>query len=313
MRVQGLLGVLVLLALILLPSFLPIYFVLLFTEILIMGLFALSFNLLFGYTGLLSFGHAAFFGLGGYAAAFLIRDWGASMALAMLAGVIVAGAAAVLIGYLSVRLDEIYFAMLTLGFGMMFFTLVHQWREVTGGSDGITGFGSPTLKLFGLTLSLGHPVHYYYFALAVVAGSSYLLWRITRSPFGLLLLSLRENPERAAFLGVDVRRYRWFAFVIAGIFAGLAGSLFSPFDRMASPTMLHWTKSAEPVLMSILGGANLFLGPMVGAAIFFFLEHIITKFTTSWMIFLGAILVLLVIFFPEGILGTVVRRGHGKG
>lgn len=291
------------------PLVLPTYFVLLLTEILITGFFAMAFNLLFGFTGLLSFGQAAFFGVGGYMAAFLIRDLGAGMPLALLGGLVIAGVAAAGVGYLSVKLDEIYFAMLTLGFGMMFYTLAHQWREVTGGSDGITGFGIP--HLFGL--GLGHPVHYYYFVLGVVAIGTWVLWRIVRSPFGLLLLSMRENPERAAFVGVDVRRYRWFAFVISGALCGVAGALFAAFGRIASPVMLHWTKSAEPVLMSILGGANVFLGPMVGAAIFFLLEHIITKFTTTWMIFLGAILVVFVIFFPEGVLGTLLGRWRRWG
>lgn len=226
------------------------------------------------------------------------------MPLAVVGGLLVAAVTAVGVGYLSVKLDEIYFAMLTLGFGMMFYTLVHQWREVTGGSDGITGFGIPHI----LGLSLGHPISYYYFVVSVVALSTYVLWRITRSPFGLLLVSMRENPERAAFIGVNVKRYRWTAFIISGGFCGIAGALFAAFDRIASPVMLHWTKSAEPVLMSILGGANVFLGPMVGAALFFLLEHIITKFTTTWMIFLGVILVIFVISFPEGVLGTISGR-----
>ncbi len=132
--------------------------------------------------------------------------------------------------------------------------------------------------------------------------------RIVRSSFGLILMSIRENKERAAFTGINIRAYRLASFVISGFFAGVAGGLFAVFDRMASPSMLHWTASAEPVLMTVLGGAHVFFGPVIGAILFFFIEHVITKFTDIWMIFLGAILIPLVIFFPDGVLGTLMTR-----
>ncbi len=297
----------IILILLLLPLFLSTYPIILLTEILIMGLLATSFNLLFGYTGLLSFGHAAFFGIGGYAAAFIATNLVSSLSVAMGIGILFSALAAMIIGFFCVRRDEIYFAILTLGFGMMLYTLVHQWRSITGGSDGITGFGIPDISFPGINISLGSPTNYYYFTLIIVVISTYLLWRLTVSPFGLILKAIRENHTRLQFSGLNVRLYRLIAFTLAGTFAGLAGVLFIFFDRMASPSMLHWTMSAQPVLMSILGGSQVFLGPFLGAFIFFLLEHIITKFTDSWMIFLGAILIPLVIFFPNGILGTITR------
>jgi len=296
-----------------------VFAVLLLTEILIFALFALSFNLLFGYTGLLSFGHAAFFGLGGYAAALAIQHLGLSILPVLAVGVIVATVGAVVIGFFCVRLDEIYFAMLTLGFGMMVFTLAHQWRSVTGGSDGITGFGLPKLNLLFSSFSLFSPVSFYYFTVVIFLVSALFLWLVVRSPFGLVLTSMRENVQRVSFVGIDTTLYRWMAFVVAGLFAGLAGALFACYDRMASPTMVHWTMSAKPVLMTILGGSRLFLGPVAGAVIFFLLEHFITQYTQSWIIFLGAILIPIVLFFPRGVWGTLVYwagrtvRGEGSG
>ncbi len=309
-------GIVVIGFLLLFPLFGGIFPILLLTEIFIFSLFSLSFNLLFGYTGLLSFGHAAFFGLGGYTMALLIQDLHLSMLPSMALAVLAAGLGAAIIGFFCVRRDEIYFAMLTLGFGMMVFTLVHQWRSLTGGSDGITGFQVPPLNLGVTRISLFSPQAYYYFTLAICLISTLLLWRVTRSPFGLLLRSMRENAERVAFTGINTKLHRWIAFTIAGGFAGVAGALFVIYDRMASPTMVHWTMSAKPVLMTILGGSRVFLGPALGALIFFLLEHFITQYTQSWMIFLGAILVPIVLFFPKGVLGTLtdlVRKGNSHG
>ena len=292
------------------PHFAGAFPVLLLTEILIFSLFALSFNLLFGYTGLLSFGHAAFFGLGGYAMALLAQHYQLSIIPSLLISMVVAGLGAAIIGFFCIRRDEIYFAMLTLGFGMMVFTLVHQWRSLTGGSDGITGFEVPLLDLVVKKFSLFSPWAFYYFALVVCLLLTLFLWRITHSPFGLILRSMRENAERVSFIGIDIKLYRWIAFTLAGLVAGVAGGLFAMYDRMASPTMVHWTMSAKPVLMTILGGPRVFLGPALGALIFYLLEHFITQYTQSWMIFLGAILVPIVIFFPQGVLGTLISWGR---
>lgn len=300
-------------ALILCPFLLPAYWTLVLTEILIMSLFALSFNLLFGAAGLLSFGQGGFFGVGAFAAALYLQNGGGSVWLGLLLGTAAAALAALAVGYLCVRRDEIFFAMLTLGFGMMLFTIAHNWREVTGGSDGLPLFALPALRLPGVQIGLYSPVSLYLFTLAVCLLGTLLLWQVARSPFGLILTAVRENKERFAFVGGRVKWVRLLAFVIAGALAGLAGTLFCLFNSMATPDYLHWTFSAKPVLMTILGGSGVFLGPAVGAAVFFILEQLITQYTESWMIVLGAILIAVVLFFPKGITGTVMDRYHRQG
>ena len=289
------------------PFVVSMYWVIILTEILTMSLFAMSFNLLFGYTGLLSFGQAGFFGAGGYFAVLTLLHGPESLWAALAAAMLGSALLALVIGWFCVRLDEIYFAILTLGFGMMLFTVAHNWRSVTGGSDGLGGFTIPELNVFGAQVTLFNPKNFYFLVLFVVVLGVLLLMRVVRSPFGLLLKATRENSNRVAFVGANVRSVRLFAFVIAGGLAGIGGALFALFNRIASPEMLHWAFSGKAVLMTILGGSGVFLGPAVGAAIFFVLEHIITAFTTNWMIFLGAILVVLVLLFPKGVLGSALN------
>jgi branched-chain amino acid transport system permease protein len=280
------------------------------TEMLVLGLFALSFNLLFGYTGLLSFGHAAYFAVGGYVTALLlVRGW--PLVAAVVVAVVAATIAAAALGWLSVRRDEIYFSMLTLAWGMMVFTAAFQWRDVTGGSDGITNL--PIGRVAGIDLADFRI--FYLVTLAIVSLSAYLLWRITRSPFGAILVATRENAERVAFTGIDVRHHQIAAFVIAGFFAGIAGALFTVFARIAAPSMAHWTRSAEPVLMTILGGSGTFLGPLVGAAVFIYLRDLVTAQTEFWNLVLGLILVPIVLLFRGGIVGFLldVRRDFAGG
>lgn len=293
------------------PWLAPYFAIFLMTEILILGLFAASFNLLFGYTGLLSFGHAAYFGTGAYVAALLLRDMAPPFLAVLAAAAVGAAVVALVIGWFSVRLTEVYFAMLTLAFGMMVYALVHQWRGLTGGSDGVAGFPL-TAPLPGVAVNIADPVNYYYLTLILVAVSAYVLHRITVSPFGLILRSLRENSERASFAGVPVRRYRLAAFVVSGLFSGLAGALFAPFNRIAVPEMAHWTQSAEPVLMTILGGSQYFFGPFLGAGVFLLLRQWITSYTQEWMFFLGVILAFLVVFLPRGLLGLFDRWLGGR-
>lgn len=299
------------------PAVFPVYWTMVLTEIFIMALFAMSFNLLFGYTGLLSFGQGGFFGLGAYGAALVLVNGPTSLILAFLAGTGAAAVAALVIGFLSVRRDEIFFAILTLGFGMMLYTLAHNWRAVTGGSDGMAVFNIPPLSLGSWETSLFRPATMYRFTLLIVALGIAFLHRVVRSPFGLMLVAARENRDRLAFAGGNVRLFRLAAFVIAGTFAGLSGVLFCLFNQMATPDIMHWSFSAHPVLMTVLGGARVFWGPAFGAAVFFLLEQLITHFTTNWMIFLGAVLIPVVLFFPRGLLGTLLawffRRRIGTG
>lgn len=281
------------------------FYIFIFTEILILALFAASFNLIFGYTGMLSFGHAAFFGIGAYAMALVLIHLEWPFVVSLLVSMGVSAMLALVIGFFCVRLNEVYFAMLTLAFGMMVFAIAYQWRSLTNGSDGLAGFSLGSFGL-GLDLTLGNPSVYYHVVLAIVAIASAVLYLICRSSFGMILKAIRQNPERVAFAGLNVRAYRLVAFVIAGSFAGLAGGLIAPFLRVASPELLHWSMSAEPILMAILGGTGYFLGPFVGAAVFVLLETWITSFTESWMLVLGIILALMVIFFRKGLLGTAL-------
>ncbi len=297
------------------PFFLSTYWILILTEILTMSLFAMSFNLLFGYTGLLSFGQAGIFGAGGYLAVLSLLHGPSSLWGAFAAALAGSALISLVIGWFCVRRDEIYFAILTLGFGMMLFTVAHNWRSLTGGSDGLGGFTLPPLDLFVWRGSLADPRHFYFLVLAVALIGAILLYRMVNSPFGLMLRSIRENTQRLSFVGADVRAVRLCAFVVAGTLAGIAGVLFAFFNRIASPEMLHWAFSGKAVLMTILGGSGVLLGPAVGAAIFFVLEHVITAYTTNWMVFLGAILIVLVLAFPRGVLGSLldlVQRYRGR-
>ncbi len=290
------------------PLVMPVYWVMVLSEILIMGLMAMSFNLLFGFTGLLSFGQGAFFGLGAYTAALMLQNGLGNLFLILLAGMLVACMAALVVGFFSVRLDEIFFAMITLGFGMMFFSIAHNWIAVTGGSDGLPVFALPSLVLFGAELTFYTPTSMYYLVLVAVVLGSALLWLIVHSPFGLILKSLRENKQRVAFVGGNVSRLRIAAFAISGTFTGLAGVLFCLFNNMASPEFMHWSFSAKPVIMSIIGGTGVFLGPLFGAGIFFVLEQVIIQYTENWMLFLGIVLIPIVLFFPDGVFGTLHKK-----
>lgn len=281
------------------------FYLFIMTEILILGLFAASFNLIFGYTGMLSFGHAAFFGVGSYATALVLMHLQWPFLACLLVSMGASALLALIIGFFSVRLNEVYFAMLTLAFGMMVFAIAYQWRSVTNGSDGLAGFVLGSFG-FGLDLTLGNPAVYYHVVLAIVAVAAIVLYLICRSSFGMILKAIRQNPERVSFAGLNVRTYRLVAFVIAGTFAGLAGGLIAPFLRVASPELLHWSMSAEPVLMAILGGTGYFLGPFVGSAVFVLLETWITSITEAWMLVLGIVLALMVIFFRKGLLGTAL-------
>lgn len=301
-------AILALVGLAFIPRFGSYFTVLLATEILIFALLALAFNVIFGYTGLLSFGHAAFFGVGAYTSALFLRDSNLNLLILLVFAMIASGLVALVIGFLSVRLDEVYFAMLTLAFGMLLYAIPYQVRGYAGGSDGVTGF---SLGRIG-DWNLANPNTFYYLTLIVVSIAAFVLYRIVHSPFGLLLKAMRENVERVAFTGVPIYRYRLYAFVISGVFAGLAGALYGPFTRVASPEMMHWSTSAEPVLMTVLGGSGVFFGPVIGATVYLLLKDWITSFTSQWMLYLGLVLGVIVILFPGGILGTLIQRVQGR-
>ena len=279
------------------------------TQVLIYGLFALGFNLLYGYAGLLSFGSAAYWGLGGYGAGIALAKlklgslWGA-LGLGLLAAT-VGGA---VIGFLCLRRRGIYFAMLTLAFAQLLYFVGFHLADVTGGDDGLRGITVPPLILPGLTIALDQSTTFYYFALALVVLAVAGLKRILESPFGAVLQAIRENSERAVACGYDVDRVKWLSFVFYALFIGLAGALDALRISVVPIESLHWSTSGQVVMMTLLGGAGTFFGPFVGAAAFLVLEDRISVFTESWPLVIGAIFVVFVLFLPKGIWGTLLAR-----
>ena len=278
------------------------------TDIAILALFAVSLNLLLGYTGLVSFGHAAYFGIGAYTCAILMKTYGLPFALALLAAAVNAALWALLFGAFCVRSSKIYFSMLTLAFAQIVWAVCFKWNSVTGGEQGLNNVPYPDLDWMAFIPALGDlrvSDRFYLLVLALTAVAFALLWRVIGSPFGRVLTAIRENPERAAFIGVDVRRYQLAAFVIAGAFAGFAGALFGIFNRGVFPDFAYWAKSAEVLIMAILGGMGHFWGPAVGAAVLILLNQQITAYTQYWPFILGSILIVLLFVFPGGIVGAL--------
>ena len=286
-------------ALLALPSGLTDFWIFITIEVLAFALYAVSFNVLLGYGGMLSFGHAAFFGVGGYTAALVVKQSGLPPALALaclpLASMFVSAAAALIIGFFSVQRTGIYFAMLTFAFQMLLYTIALKATPLTGGDDGLTGIKPPGL--------LAQPFAYYYFALAMTGASLYVLHRVVSSPFGYTLRALRANALRVQHLGVDVRAHRLGVFVVSGAFAGLAGAIFALSNGNVFPGWLNWTASATPVVMAVLGGTTSFLGPALGAAVYVVLEVLISGRTEYWPLAMGIIIVTLVLLMPEGLTG----------
>ena len=286
------------------PLFDSPYLIDLTTEMAIYALFALSLNVLIGYAGNVSFGHAAYFAIGGYACAILLTTYGWPLWLSFAAAVGLSAVAALLIGYFCVRLTDIYFAMLTLAFSMLVWSAAFKWRAVTGGDDGFVGVTLPAL--------LQDRVPFYYFALGTVLLSAAVLWRICHSAFGRALVAVRENALRADFVGIDVRRMRLAAFVIAGAFAGVAGALFAMYNGGMYTESAHWTESAQVLIMTLLGGMYSFFGPALGAALLYLLEVSINQYTEYWPAILGTLLALIVLFLPDGLAGLAQKMRRAQ-
>lgn len=302
---RSILILLFIVGLLLLPQVASRFYVYLAIQILLLSLFALGFNLLFGYTGLLSFGHAAFYAVGAYATGLALKG-GTSLLTAVLIGILAATFASLVIGFFSIRHTRIYFAMLTLAFGMMVYALAWNWRDITGGDDGLIGIPRAPLVIPGLfQIDMRLMGAYYYFVLLVSLAAIFVLYRIIRSPFGLVLQGIRENPERVGFAGIPVKRYVLLAFVLSGALAGLAGTLLAPLENTVAPMVAHWTKSAEPVLVSLLGGAHTFSGPIIGSILFLVLKETIVRYTEYWLIWFGVILLILVMGFRGGVVGAL--------
>jgi branched-chain amino acid transport system permease protein len=279
------------------------------TQVLILGLAAMALNYLLGFTGVLSFGHAAYFGLGAYGCGLTIKFIAASTPLGVLVGVVVGTIAGALIGLLIVRLRGVYFAMVTIAFSQVFYFITFRWNSVTGGDDGLGGFERQPLDIFGLTIDIQHnQMLFYYFVLIFVAIGTGAMGLLLRSPLGRAQLAIRENERRARFLGLRIERHIWIAWVISCGFASLAGALYALLNNFADPRLLYWSFSGDLVIMTVLGGMRSFWGPMLGAALFVILRDTISSHTENWMSFIGLFFVLVVLFFPRGILGMLQRR-----
>jgi len=269
-----------------------------------MAIFALGFNLILGYLGMVSFGHAAYYAVGAYTAALMITRLSIkSIEIVLPASIAASAVAAALIGFLCVRHTRIYFALLTLAFGQMIYSVLLKEYSITRGSEGIAGISKP--ELFGLSLAVGN--NYYYFIIVIFALSLLTLRVIVNSPFGKILQAIRENAARTEFVGISIWKYRWTAFILSGIFSGIGGALFAPLTMHVSPELAYWTFSGEIVFITILGGHGLFEGPALGALVFEFLKYFALGQTIYWPIIVGSVLIFVVLVFPKGIAGTIVE------
>lgn len=278
-------------------------------RILVLGLAAMALNFLLGFTGVLSFGHAAYFGLGAYGVGMAIKYFGFGTALAIPCGVLVGTIAAAVVGRLIVHLRGVYFAMVTIAFGQVFYFLAFRWNSITGGDDGLTGWHRMPLDLGIAKLDiLGNDKAFYYVVLAIFLASAVVMAMLIRSPFGRTLVAIRENEKRARFLGIDVERHIWLSFVISCFFVSVAGALFALLNNFVDPRVLRWDLSGNLVIMAVLGGMRSFWGPLVGAAVFVVLQDYVSSMTENWMSFVGVFFIVVVLFFPRGVLGLVGRR-----
>jgi branched-chain amino acid transport system permease protein len=307
-RIATFIVLLFVVALFLLPWLAGSYPIYLVMHILILAVFSLGFNLLFGYTGLLSFGQAGFFAVGAYACAKILLAV-PNLLLGIAGGVAIAGIAALVIGILSVRHTRIYFSMLTLAFGMMIYSLAWKWRDFTGGDDGLVGIPRAPIEIPGIvSISVSAMERYYYVVLVLSLLAIFAMHRLVRSPLGLTLQAIRDSETRAEYAGIAVRKYRLVAFTIAGLYAGLAGALLPPLENTVTPPIAHWSTSAEPVLATLLGGIHAFAGPIIGSVLFFVIRDVIVRFTEYWLICFGVIVVALVMRYPEGVMSIFARR-----
>lgn len=299
----------VLAILLVLPPVLPRYYLYLFASIFVTALLATSLNFVLGFGGLLQLHHAVFFGVGAYIFSIIMYRTSIPFIVAIVAGPLAAALIALIIGWVCVRSRGLYFGMLTLALGQLVWAVVYRWSSLTGGDDGLHGI--PVPEVFSSLMGT------YYVTLAVMTVCLVILYLILKSPFGLTLLATRDNPVRSESVGINIRRHRLAAFVIAGFFAGIAGVLFVLVEKSVSPSILYWGKSAEIMIMCLLGGLTTFYGPTLGAGIIVLLSMKVGAYTEYWLMVLGVILLVLVLVLPQGILGFLEekfnRRGEDKG
>jgi len=274
------------------------------SHILIWGLFAVAFNMLWGVTGMLSFGQALYFGIGAYSIGLFVHHAGKAWYLpAIPIGLVFAAVLSFLLGLLVIRVSGVYFTMLTLAFAQLVWGLTFKLYHFTGGDDGIQAIAKPEILSGGVT-------KYYLFSFIIVTICIYILWRIRRSPFGTVLNNIRQNPQRITFLGLNVYKNQLKAFVISAFFAGVAGGLYAGLDGSIHPDMLHWPTSGNAILMATIGGMGTFFGPVVGAGILTGLEEIVGKYTEYWSFYIGVVVLIVVLLFPNGVLG--IKKFSGR-
>ena len=281
------------------------------TRVLVLGLAAMSVNFLLGFTGVLSFGHAAYFGLGAYGAGLSLKFLAPSTSLALLMGMLLGGLAGAILGTLIVRRRGVYFAMVTIAFGQVFYYIAFQWSSLTGGDDGLRGFSRQPLdfRFYSIDI-LSNANNFYYFVLFCFALIVAVMAFILQSPFGRTMLAIRENERRARFLGIPVERHIWIVFTLSCFFMGFAGALYALLNNFADPRGLHFSQSGDFVMMAVMGGMRSFWGPLLGAAVFVVLQDYLSSITVNWMSFVGLLFVLVVLFFPRGLLGVVRPKGE---
>ncbi len=293
-------GIAVVAVFFLLPAFLPRFYVYLISLMLVYGLLATSLNIVLGYGGVFQFHHCVFYGVGAYATALFLTKTGVPFILSFLAGAVAAAVLSFLMGIITVRLSKLYFGMLQISLGSLVWAIVYRWYSFTGGDDGIHGIPVPEI----ISSYNGS----YYFTLAVTLICLFLIYKIIKSPFGSALQGIRDNPVRSGMIGINVKRHLLVALVIAGFFGGVAGSLFVVVDKTVFPDMLFWTLSLEVFIMCLIGGWFSFFGPMVGAAIVIALRTFVSGYTVYWALVYGIVMVFVIFFLPNGILGFLEQR-----
>ncbi len=301
----------IVLALIALPFVESTYVVTTVTEILIFAIFAMSLDLLIGYTGLVSFGHAAFFGIGAYAAGYLAQMLSPNFLVYLPLALLITAACALVIGFFSIRVSGVYFLMLTLAFSQMVYAIAFNWTDVTGGSNGLSGIPRPQIELFSLQWSFEDEISRYFLVLAFFLLSYAALRAVVRSQFGHVLVGIRENETRLRAIGYDTARFKLAAFVIAGIFAGVAGVLYAGFNRFVSPGEVYWSASGQVLIMVIIGGAGTLVGPALGAALVLALQNVVSSSTERWSTIMGLIFILFVFAARFGIIGLIAQIMEG--
>lgn len=290
----------VLVVLVIVPQFLPRFYIYLLAVVMVAGILATSLNMVLGFGGMFQFHHGVFYGFGAYTVALVIKKAGLSYWIGFIAAPFMAAALGLVMGIICIRLSKLYFGMLQLSLGSLVWVIVFRWYDLTGGDDGLHGIPLPDL----ISSNMGT----FYFIVVITVVSMTLMYLISKSPFGRAFLAIRDNPERCEALGINVRRHQLIGLVLAAFFAGIAGSLFVAVERSVFPDLLFWTLSLEILIMCLLGGWFIFLGPFFGAAAIIALRTFVSTYTDYWSAILGLIMMLTIIFLPDGILGYFMKR-----